>query len=133
MELPPPDYTLALRAGIAGSPSPRSEKRPQQGHDGGRRYEDHQKRNHAHRDPENQKGYRAKHDRGHDHRDRSDDPRTPPADDDRPSIALDHDHGDLRSCETSSSHRESLFQNISFERSFPAPMTTPGRLSRCSL
>src|SRR5258707_773769 len=78
MELPPPDYTLALRAGIAGSPSPRSEKRPQQGHDGGRRYEDHQKRNHAHRDPENQKGHRAKHDRGHDHRDRSDEPRTHP-------------------------------------------------------
>jgi hypothetical protein len=59
-----------------------------QRHDSDRRDDDEQKRDHAQRNAENQKGQCSKHGRHHNDCDRSGDPRTPSA------IALDHDHGE---------------------------------------
>jgi hypothetical protein len=78
---------------LGRSSSPGLERPPHQRHDGDRRYDDQQKRDHAHRDAENQERQCCKHGRRHNDRYRRDDPRTPSSDDNGPSIALNHDHG----------------------------------------
>jgi hypothetical protein len=75
------------------SRSPRLERPRHQRHDGHGRHDDQQKRDHAHRNAENQERECCKHGCRHYDRYRREQPRTPSGDDNGLSIALNHDHG----------------------------------------